>query len=99
MEAVEIIDVLATLWGVFTAVFGEDTTIGARAISVIAILVTLTGSASYLVKFLEAIADVTPSTKDDLYVSTFKRWLGYVSAFLDRIAANPDQTKARKPKQ
>lgn len=98
MESVEIIDVLATLWGVFTAVFGEDTTIGARVVSVAAILVTIAGSASYLVKFLEAIAKVTPNTKDDAYVATFEKWLSYVVAFFDRIALNPDQTKARKPK-
>lgn len=98
MEAVQIVDVLATLWGVFTAVFGEDTTIGARVVSVVAILVTLAGSASYLVKFLEAITKITPNTKDDLYLVKFEKWLAYLVAFLDRIAQNPDQTKARKPK-
>jgi hypothetical protein len=47
------------------------------------------GGASLIVAGLEKIADVTPSTKDDLYVGKAKRAIGYVAAILDKLAVNP----------
>jgi hypothetical protein len=47
------------------------------------------GGASLIVAGLAKIAAVTPSTKDDYYVGTAKRWLGVVAAVLDKIALNP----------
>lgn len=40
---------------------------------------------------LDKIVAVTPSTKDDEYVSTAKRWLGVVSSILDKFSVH--QTK------
>ena len=47
-----------------------------------------------MVVALEKIAEVTPTTKDDEYVATAKKWLGYVSAFLDNF--NVYTTKDKK---
>lgn len=91
------IEILVALYEVLIAVFGSDTTIGARIASVVAWLVILTGSASYIVKLLEAIVDVTPTDKDNMALDKFKRYLAKLVAFLDRIAANPDKLRARDP--
>lgn len=99
METVDIIDILATLWGVFTAVFGEDTTIGARAISALAILVTVTGASSYIVQGLEKLTKLTPTEKDDILLGKVKRGLAFLIALLDRIALNPDKDNARESKK
>lgn len=38
---------------------------------------------------LEKIAAITPSTKDDIYVSKAKRFFGLVSDFLSKIIMSP----------
>lgn len=50
------------------------------------------GICSAIVKALEAIAGITPSTKDDHYVGVVKRGLGYLTALLSSMALNPRQT-------
>lgn len=53
------------------------------------IALAVIGGASTIVAGLEKIAGVTPSTKDDYYVSKAKRALGYLSDILSRFALNP----------
>ena len=43
-------------------------------------------AATTIVAALEKVAAVTPTTKDDEYVSKAKVALGYVSAILDRVS-------------
>lgn len=43
-------------------------------------------AATSIVAALEKIAEVTPTTKDDEYVSKAKVALGYVSALLDKVS-------------
>lgn len=43
-------------------------------------------AATSIVAALEKVAEVTPTTKDDEYVSKAKVFLGYVSAFLDKVS-------------
>lgn len=49
----------------------------------------IVGAASLIVLALEKIAKITPSTKDDIYVSKAKRWLGVASSVLSKLALNP----------
>lgn len=55
----------------------------------IMIALAVIGGASTIVLGLEKIAGVTPSTKDDHYVSKAKQVLGWVSEILSRFALNP----------
>lgn len=43
-------------------------------------------AATSIVAALEKVAAVTPTTKDDEYVSKAKAFLGYVSALLDKVS-------------
>jgi hypothetical protein len=92
MDTFELIN---TLLHVLFAVFGEGSTIVSRVVSAIALLVTLTGSASYIVKGLEYITNLTPTDKDNRALDKIKRGLAWLIALLDYIAANPDKSKAR----
>ncbi len=47
------------------------------------------GACSTIVLGLEKIAGVTPSTKDDEYVSKAKKGLGWLSDLLSKLALNP----------
>ncbi|AHK11279.1 hypothetical protein S140_173 [Shewanella sp. phage 1/40] len=42
--------------------------------------------ATAIVGALEKFAEVTPTTKDDEYVAKAKQYLGFVSAFLDKVS-------------
>ena len=55
----------------------------------VTIILAVIGGASSIVLGLEKIAKVTPSTKDDYYVSKAKQSLGWVSEILSKIALNP----------
>lgn len=58
------------------------------------------GAASLIVKGLQLIANVTPSQKDNQWLSEAQKVIVKIQAILDRIALNPDNTEARKkPKQ
>ena len=43
-------------------------------------------AATTIVGALDKIAQVTPTTKDDLYVGEAKRYLGIATAFLDKFS-------------
>ncbi len=58
---------------------------------VLTALITITsivGGASLIVDGLERFAKITPSTKDDYYVSLAKKRLGAIAVVLDKIALN-----------
>lgn len=57
--------------------------------SILAVIGAVVLGASFIVKGLEVIAGVTPTTKDDEFVGKLKRGLGYVSGLLDRFAVHP----------
>ena len=46
----------------------------------------IVGALAAIVKGLEVIAGVTPTTKDDAYVGKAKQFLGHVSYWLDRLS-------------
>lgn len=91
----DVLELIVTLYTALTAVFGEDTTIGARIVSLVSLAVVITGTASYIFQILEKIADLTPTDKDNEYLGKAQRALAYVIAILDRIAVNPDKEHAR----
>lgn len=53
------------------------------------IALEIIGGASILVMALEKFAKITPSTKDDYYVSKAKRYVGYAVSLADKLALNP----------
>jgi len=54
--------------------------------SYIELALIVIGAMAAIVKGLEVIAGVTPSTKDDEYVGKFKQALGVVSYWLDKLS-------------
>lgn len=50
------------------------------------IALAIVGGASFILKGLEMIAGITPSTKDDEYVGKAKKYVGYAAAFLEKIS-------------
>ena len=63
------------------------------------IIATVVGTASIIFAALSKVTGITPTTKDDKFVSTAQKIISQVLAILDRLGFNPDQSKARKPKQ
>lgn len=55
-------------------------------VSYIELALTIVGALAAIVKGLEVLAGVTPSTKDDELVSKAKRALGLVSYWLDKLS-------------
>jgi hypothetical protein len=70
-----------TIYELLVLMFSEQP-VASVMVSVVAII----GAATALVNAAEYIAGITPSTKDDEYVSEFKRKLGVLVAFLDKVA-------------
>ena len=60
---------------------------------------TIVGAASAIVAALIPIAKLTPTQKDDLYLSKAQKALVWIISILDRLAINPDQSKARRPSE
>lgn len=58
---------------------------------------TIVGAASLIVAALIEVAKLTPSSKDDEWLSGAQAFLASIIKILDRLALNPDQTKARRP--
>lgn len=56
---------------------------------ILAVIGAVVLGATCIVKGLEVIAGITPTTKDDEFVGKVKRALGYVSDILDRFAVHP----------
>lgn len=63
------------------------------------LIATIVGTASIIFAALTKITDITPTTKDDVLVGKAKKIISYILVILDRFGLNPDQEKARKPKQ
>lgn len=66
--------------------------------NLILLLTSIVGGASLIVEGLKQIAKVTPTEKDDAYLDKAGKFLNRVTVFLDKLALNPDQSKARVPK-
>lgn len=60
-------------------------------------ITTIVGAASIIVAALIKVAKLTPSDKDDQWLSGAERFLASVIALLDKLALNPDKNKARHP--
>lgn len=67
-------------------IFGES--IGEAFLRILAAATMAVGGATLIVDGLERFAKITPSTKDDQWVSIAKQKLGVVAAVLDRLAMN-----------
>ena len=57
-----------------------------QVISYIELALIVIGAMATIVKGLEVVAGVTPSTKDDEYVGKVKKALGVVSYWLDKLS-------------
>ena len=53
------------------------------------------GAAALIVKGLETLAGITPTTKDDKYVGVVAKYLGYVSYYLDILSGGLKKDSAR----
>lgn len=98
MELESVAIIIEQLLAIIVMVWGEDATILQRIVSGAVLLTTIVGTASVIFKALEKIAQVTPTTKDDEFVGKVRKYLGFLSALLDRLALNPDKSKARNAK-
>lgn len=98
MELESVAVIIEQLLAVIALIWGEDASILQRIVSGAVLLTTIVGTASIIFKALEKIAHVTPTTKDDEFVSKVRKALGFLSALLDRLALNPDKSKARNVK-
>ena len=58
---------------------------------------TIVGAASVIVAALIKVAKLTPTSKDDEWLSGAESFLATIIKLLDRLALNPDQSKARRP--
>lgn len=67
-------------------------------LNLVVIITSVIGGASVVIAGLKEIAKVTPTEKDDEFLSKAEKFLNGVLVFLDKIAINPDQSKARVPK-
>lgn len=63
---------------------------------IMAILASLVGVASALSALIRVVAKVTPNEADDQFASRMSRFVGKLQKILDRLAMNPDASKARK---
>ena len=66
--------------------------------NIVVILTTIVGAASMILAGLRKIANITPTTVDDEWVSKAEKALAFVVKLLDRLALNPDSEAARKAK-
>lgn len=98
MELESVAVIIEQLLAVIALIWGEDATILQRIVSGAVLLTTIVGTASVIFKALEKIAHITPTTKDDEFVGKVRKALGFLSALLDRLALNPDKSKARNAK-
>jgi len=57
-----------------------------QVINYIELALIIVGAMATIVKGLEVVAGVTPTTKDDEYVGKFKQALGVVSYWLDKLS-------------
>lgn len=64
--------------------------------NIVVILTTIVGAASMILAGLRKIANITPTTVDDEWVSKAEKALAFAVKLLDRLALNPDQSAARK---
>jgi len=61
-------------------------------------ITTIVGAASIIVAALIKVAKLTPSSKDDEWLSGAERFLASIIALLDKLALNPNKEQARPPK-
>lgn len=61
-------------------------------------ITTIVGAASIIVAALIKVAKLTPSDKDDAWLSGAERFLANIIALLDKLALNPNKEQARWPK-
>lgn len=61
-------------------------------------ITTIVGAASIIVAALIKVAKLTPSNKDDEWLSGAERFLASIIALLDKLALNPNKEQARPPK-
>jgi len=57
-----------------------------QVISYIELALVVIGAMATIVKGLEVVAGVTPTTKDDKYVGKAKQALGVISYWLDKLS-------------
>lgn len=61
-------------------------------------ITTVVGAASIIVAALIKVAKLTPSSKDDEWLSGAESFLASIISLLDKLALNPNKEQARNPK-
>jgi hypothetical protein len=64
-------------------------------LNILSIVGGVVSVATIVVASLERFAEITPSTKDDIYVAKIKKCLGYVSYVLDPLNVYTTKDKYR----
>ncbi len=67
-------------------------------LNLILILTSVVGGASIIISGFKEIAKVTPTEKDDVFLGKAEKFINAVAVFLDKLALNPTQEKARVAK-
>lgn len=67
-------------------------------LNLILTLTSIIGGSSIIISGLKEIAKVTPTEKDDVFLSKAEKIVNAVAVFLDKLALNPTQEKARVAK-
>lgn len=63
---------------------------------IVEVLMALVGVASAIAAAIRTVAKITPNDADDEFASRLVRIVGKIQKALDRLAMNPDSTKARR---
>lgn len=63
---------------------------------VVAAIPTIVGVASLVTKGVTTVTKITPNTKDDAFASKLEANVSKVVSVLDKLALNPDISKARR---
>lgn len=67
--------------------------------NLVLILSTVIGGASMIVAGLRKIAKITPTEKDDAFLSKADNFLNKAMVIIDKLALNPPEEKARRVQQ
>lgn len=76
----------------------DMTNVSDFVVNAILIITSVIGGASMVVSGLREIAKVTPTEKDDKFLSASAKFLNAVTVFFDKLALNPPKHKARETK-
>ncbi len=79
-------------------IFGVESGVGRGILTVVLALVAILGTATTIVAGLRKIARVTPTDKDDVYLSKLERFLMKIRPVLSRVAYKQKRNSSNSSK-